>query len=254
MTQPTTSRSDADLDASLAAEPRKPEKSSLLDDFMDIFYAPSAVFARRANRDFWVPLLIITLLQAAIFFANRDLIDPIMEAEFARAMANSQQASSMTPDQVAAAAKIASKFGMVGAFFTTPLTILIVGIIIWLVAKFVDAKQTLNAAMVVSTFAFVPRIIEGILTRVQGLYVDPSTLTHRYSLSIGVGRLLDPDTTSPILFGFLGRIELFLLWSTVLIAIGIATTGKVSRTRGAIAAAVVWVLGALPVLAGALRR
>ena len=49
MTQPGMSESGAEYDARSTVEPKKPEKSSLLDDFMDIFYAPSAVFARRAN-------------------------------------------------------------------------------------------------------------------------------------------------------------------------------------------------------------
>ena len=87
---------DARFDAASSALPPNPEKASLLDDFMDIFYAPSKVFARRANSSFWVPLLIVTVLLGAIFLANRDLLDPIMEAEFARAMAQNPQ---MTPEQ-----------------------------------------------------------------------------------------------------------------------------------------------------------
>jgi hypothetical protein len=130
----------------------------------------------------------------------------------------------------------------------------VIGFLIWLVGKFVDATQTLNAAIVVATFSYVPRIVEGIVARIQGLFVDPGSLDSRYSLSLGVGRFLDPDTTSPILLGLVGRIDLFTIWVTVLIGIGIAVTGKVSRTRGAIAAAVVWLLGALPSLAGALRQ
>src|SRR4029453_16937200 len=99
MTEPTTSESSA------SGPTTKPEKASLLDDFMDIFYAPAAVFARRANASFWVPLLIITVLLGVIFMANRDLIDPIMEAEMARAMAKSSR--QLTPEQMAAGRKFA---------------------------------------------------------------------------------------------------------------------------------------------------
>ena len=252
MTQPTTSDRGAELDATTTAAPKKPEKSSLLDDFMDIFYSPSAVFARRENRDFWIPMLIVTVLLGAVFIANRDLIDPIMEAEFARAMAKSSQ--NLTPDQLAAGRKIAGTFATVGAFVGAPIAILMIGFLIWIVGKFVDATQTLNAAIVVATFSYVPRVVEGVVNRIQGFMVDPSSLTSRYSLSLGVGRFLDPDTTSPILLGLVGRIDLFTIWITVLIGIGIAVTGKVSRARAAIAAAVVWLLGALPSLAGALRQ
>jgi hypothetical protein len=40
----------------------------------------------------------------------------------------------------------------------------------------------------------------------------------------------------------------------VLIAIGIAVTGKISRGRAAIAAAIVWLVGALPTLASTLGQ
>jgi len=245
MTEPTTSESGA------SAPTTKPEKASLLDDFMDIFYAPAAVFARRANASFWVPLLIITVLLGVIFMANRDLIDPIMEAEMARAMAKSSQ--QLTPEQMAAGRKFAGLLGTVGAFLGPPVVMLLLGITIWLVGKLFDATESVNAAIVVATFSYVPRIIEGIVNRVEGLMIDPSTLNSRYSLTLGVGRFLDPDTTSPILLGLVGRIDVFTIWITVLIAIGLAVTGKISRGRAAIAAAIVWLVGALPTLAGALR-
>jgi len=111
----------------------------------------------------------------------------------------------------------------------------------------------MNAALIVATFSYVPRVVEGIVNRVQGLIVDPSSLDSRYSLSLGIGRFLNPDTTSPLLLGFVGRIDVFTIWITVLIAIGLAVTGKISRGRAAMAAAIVWVIGALPTLAGALR-
>jgi len=252
MTQPTTPGSGAELDAPTTAEPKKPEKASLLDDFMDIFYAPSAVFARRANSNFWIPLLIVSVLLGVIFFANRDLIDPIMEAEFARSMAKSSQ--QLTTDQMEAARKFAGTIGMIFAFVGPPIAMLMLGVVIWIVGKFFDAKQSVNAAVVVAVFSYVPRVVEGVVNRVEGLLIDTSNLNSRYSLTLGLGRFFDPDTTSPILLGLIGRIDVFTIWVTVLIAIGLAVTGKISRGRAAIAAAIVWLAGALPTLAGALRQ
>jgi hypothetical protein len=253
MTQPTPSGSGAGFDTAPAVEPNKPEKASLHDDFKDIFYAPSAVFSRRANSSFWIPLLIITVLLGIIFIANRDLIDPIMEAEFARAMAKNASGRQLTPEQIEAARKFSGTFATIGAFVGTPLVILVIGVVIWMVGKFFDAKQTLNAAIVVATFSYVPRVVEGIVNRVQGLLIDPSTLDSRYSLSLGPGRFMDPDTASPLLLGLVGRLDVFTIWITVLIAIGLAVTGNISRGRAAIAAAIVWLIGALPALYPALR-
>ena len=253
MTQPTASGSGADYDAPSTVAPKKPEKASLLDDFMDIFYAPSAVFARRANASFWIPLLIISVLLGVIYFANRDLIDPIVEAEFARGMARNAQAQQMTADQMATARKFAGTLGMIFAFIGPPIAMLLLGVVIWIVGKFFDAKQTMNAAIVVAVFSYVPRVIEGVVNRVEGLFVDTSALNSRYSLTLGLGRFLNPDTASPILLGLVGRIDVFTIWITVLIAIGFAVTGKISRGKAAIAAAIVWLVGALPTLASALR-
>jgi len=253
MTQPTASGSGADYDAPSTVDPKKPEKASLLDDFMDIFYAPSAVFARRANASFWIPLLTISVLLGVIYFANRDLIDPIVEAEFARGMAKNAQAQQMTADQMATARKFAGTLGMIFAFIGPPIAMLLLGVVIWIVGKFFDAKQTMNAAIVVAVFSYVPRVIEGVVNRVEGLFVDTSTLNSRYSLTLGLGRFFNPDTASPILLGLVGRIDVFTIWITVLIAIGFAVTGKIGRGKAAIAAAIVWFVGALPTLASALR-
>jgi hypothetical protein len=114
--------------------------------------------------------------------------------------------------------------------------------------KFVDAKQTLGQATMVSAFAFMPRVVEALVVAVQGLVLDPSTFDGRWRVSLGVGRFFDPDTTSPALLAFLGRMDVFTIWVTVLLAIGLAVTGRISRGRAAIAAAVVWLLGALPLL------
>jgi hypothetical protein len=218
---------------------------------MDIFYAPSSVFARRANASFWIPLLIVSVLLGVIFLANRDLIEPIIDAETSRALAKTGQ--QLSADQIATMKKASGVIGTIGAFVGAPIGMLLLGVVIWLVGKFFDAKESINAAIVVAVFSYVPRVVEGIVNRAQGLFVDPSSLTSRYSLSLGVGRFLDPDTTSPILLALVGRIDLFTIWVTVLIAIGLAVTGKISRAKAAIAAAVIWLLGALPAFATALR-
>jgi hypothetical protein len=100
----------------------------------------------------------------------------------------------------------------------------------------------------VASYAYVPRIIEGVVTSVQGLLLDPSTFTGRWRVSLGVGRFLDPDTTSPALLALVGRLDVFTIWVTVLLAIGLSVTGRIPRSRAAIAAAIVWFVGAVPLL------
>jgi hypothetical protein len=252
MTQPSMSDHRSGYDPLPPAPPAKAEKASLIDDFMDIFYAPSAVFARRENRSFWIPLLIVAVLLGLVFFANRDLMEPIMEAEMERSMAASGQ--QLSAEQMEAARRFTSGIGVVTAFIFPPIAIVIIGIVLWLVGKFFDAKQSVNAAIVVAAFSYVPRVVEGILTRVQGMLMDTTGLDSRYAYTLGPGRFMDADTASPMLLAIVGRLDVFTLWVTVLLAIGLAVTGKISRGKAAVAAAIVWLVGALPTIAAALRQ
>ena len=98
-----------------------------------------------------------------------------------------------------------------------------------------------------------PRILEGVINSIQGLFLDPAQLDGRFRISLGLGRFLDPDTTSPLLIALVGRIDVFTIWITVLIAIGLSVTGQIPLSRAAIAAAIVWLVGGLPLIIQALR-
>jgi len=72
-----------DADAVKEVEPA-PAKASLWEDFVDIFYAPSSVFARRSDGKFGLPLLLLIVIGVVLFFLTKNAMQPIMDAEFAR--------------------------------------------------------------------------------------------------------------------------------------------------------------------------
>lgn len=247
MTEPTSSGADADLspgDASPAAS--SPASASVWEDFIDIFYAPSAVFARRINSGFFVPMLVVTVAVGVLFLVNSNVMSQVMDAEMNRALAKRAQA--LTPEQLEGARKFSGAMRKVGVFIFTPITIFLIGLVLWVVGKFFEAKQTLGQAVMVASYSYVPRIIESVVTSVQGLLLDPSQFTGRWRISLGVGRFLDPDTTSPRLLGLLGRVDIFTIWVTVLLVIGLSVTGRIPRARAAVAGVIVWFIGALPLL------
>ena len=61
-----------------------PSKAGLWEDFVDIFYVPSSVFARRANGQFGLALLFLVLACVLLVFLTKGAMQPIMDAEFAR--------------------------------------------------------------------------------------------------------------------------------------------------------------------------
>lgn len=242
-------------DSGNAAEPAPAEKpASRWEDFIDIFYAPADVYARRAGSGFGIPMLVVTVAVGLIFLANSGAMQPIMDAEFARASAAQMRNNpSLTPEMMEKGRAIGETFAKIGAFIFVPVGIFLTGLVLWLVGKFVDAKQTLAAAVMVAAYAFMPRVLESVINGLQVLLMDPASLNGRYRISLGVGRFFDPDAVSPLLLAIVGRIDLFTIWVTVLLAIGLAVTGKISRQKAAIAAVLVWIIGAIPGVLGALR-
>jgi hypothetical protein len=223
-----------------------PEKASLAEDFIDIFFSPSAVFARRANSGFFLVMCILTLLLGGLFLANRGVMSGIMDAEFARGMAAAAKANpSMTEAQIETAKKFQGYALNFGAFVGVPLVILCVGLGAWLTGKIVGARLSYTAATMIAAYSYIPRIIESLGINAQGWMIDTDALTGRFQLSLGVGRFMNPEM-SPGLLGLVGRVDLFTLWVTVLLAIGIAVVGKVPRDKAILAGAIMWVYGALP--------
>lgn len=239
-------------DADAAHPQPAAEKASLWEDFIDILYAPSAVYARRASSGFWAPMFVVALLVGLLFLATRGTLQPIMDAEFQRGMA---RAMAKNPQLTAENAERMRGFGetMAGvfAFIGVPIAVFLVGIGTWLASRMFDARQTLRATLMVVAYAYVPKVVESVLVAVQGLLLDTSALDGRYRLTLGAGRFLDPDTTAPLTLALLGRVDLFTIWVTVLIAIGISVVGRIPRARAFALGVVVWLLGAIPGVFGA---
>lgn len=235
--------------------PAAVEKTSVWEDFVDIFYAPSEVFARRANASPWPPILVVTILLGALFFANSRVLEPIMDAEFRRGMATAMRDNpQLTPEMVERSRGITEMFTKVGIFIIMPITLCLIGLALWLCGKIVDAKETLKAAIMVAAYSYMPRVLESLVVGIQGLMMDISQLTGRYQVTLSAARFSDPDATSPVLLAVLGRFDVFVIWVTVLLAIGLSVTGRIPRSKAAIAAVLVWILGALPTVLPALRQ
>ena len=228
--------------------------ASRWEDFIDIFYAPASVFARRASSGFGIPMFVVTLLIGLIFLANMGVMQPVMDAEFTRATAAAMKKNpQVTAEQMAQFRTIGEKFAAVFAFIGTPIAIFCVGLVLWGAGKLVDAKQSVRAAVMVASYAYLPKVIAGIVGGVQGLLMDPASLNGQFKVSLGAGRFLDPDLASPVLLAIVGRVDVFTIWVTVLLVIGLSVTGKIPRRQAAIAGVIVWIIGALPTLLPALR-
>ncbi len=222
-------------------------QASFWEDAIDIFISPVGVFRRRADDSFWKPFLFVIIAFSVITIATFDsTMQPIMEAETTRRMAASSQ--KLTPEQAAAGMNIALKVAKfiipIGAAFG----IALLGFITWLISKIFSAKTTVSQAFVVVAWAYFPRILGVIAGGVQGLFMDPSKLNSALAISLSPARFMDADASNPLLYQLAGRLDITVLWETVLLAIGIYVTGKISKNAAIGFGVVIFLVGLLPAI------
>lgn len=210
------------------------------EDFVDIFYAPSTVFERRRAGQFGLALLILTILSVIIYFATKGGMEAVMDAEFQRrtaeAAANNPKAAEAMQKMQGTMEKIGWLFALIG----TPIGVFIMGILLWIGGKAVGSVASIGAAVMVATYAMVPRLLLSLIAGVQGLLMDPNSITSRYSVTTSVARFLDPNTTNPTLLKIAGQIDPFAIWTAALLGIGLHVVGRVPRGKAFVVAAVIW--------------
>lgn len=234
-----------------AAEP----KPSLLEDLLEIFISPRAVFERRRETPaFGLALVILIVLMVGLTYAFKGLMGPIFDAEFQRGMQQAmKQNPNLTPEMMQQGRAMGEKFVAVGVGFYALVAPIVIGLVLWAAGKAVDSVAQVGQALMVATYAMFPRVAEQIVSGIQLLVMSEDRIKGRYSVSLGPARFLDPDAVSPMLLAWIGRVDVFTIWVTVLLAIGLSVMGKIPLGRAAIAAVVAWIAGAIPGVWGALQ-
>jgi hypothetical protein len=221
------------------------EKASVIEDFVDIFYAPSKVFERRRDGQFGLALFLLFVLMIVLFFATRAAMEPIYDVMIDQQVAALEKSQpNLNDEQRAGMRSMMEKTFMIGPLVAVPIIVLVVGVTLWFVGKLFDSKQTFGQAMMVSTYAQVPRFVLGsLVSALQAFAMGSDTVTSPFAYSIGAARFA-PEA-SLMTQSLLNRFEVFTIWATILLGIGLHVTGRVPKRQAFIAAAIVFVLGTL---------
>jgi hypothetical protein len=241
-------------DPAAVSPPPATDQAGKFEDFVDIFFSPAKVFARRATASPALPFIIVSALLIVLYYVNRNAMASIMDAEITRQIEAATKANpNATADQLAAGKATALKFAAFGAVVFIPIVILVLAFVVWIVGRILGGKPSYGTALLITSFAWMPRVVENVLVTVQGLLLDTSRMTSHFQLQIGPARFLDPATAPMWQLNLLGRVDLITLWVTVLLAIGLVYAGKVARDKLVFAGVLMWVIGSLPAIYQALK-
>lgn len=225
------------------------DKASFWEDLIDIFYQPSAVFARRQKASAWPPYLFVVIAMSVITFATFNAIEPALTADLQRAMAKTiAHNPNMTQEMADKAVDMQTKFGRYVAPLALAFGVFIVGLFTWILSKLFSAKEDFSGAMLITSYAYMPRVLGAVITAAFALLMDPAKLTSMSALTLSPARFYDPDTTSPFFLALMQRLDVFIIWETILLAIGVAVIGKTSKGKAAAFGVLIWIVGGLYLL------
>ena len=223
------------------------QKSSggLMEDLINIFVNPSAVFEHQRNKSFVMPALIQTILFAALVFGLRNLIMPFWDAETSRQMAAQAAAmaakgQAMPEGAKAMGEKMASYGSMIGPIIAPWFTAIVGGLFTFLASRLVGAKLSFGQSAMIASWSNFPAVLSFIAMGIIGMMMDPATVRGVTDGQLGPGKFFDPNTTSPALVALFQNLDLFNIWSIVIMGIGIAVVARVPRGSGFVGALIKW--------------
>ena len=221
-------------------------------DLVEIYFAPSDVYDRRRGGQFGIPLLVFAVTSIILFFVTKDLLRPVMDAEWRVASQSIMEKNpQLTADQMAGMRSMGEKFALAGVAIYSVIGPLLAGLVLWIVSKFVGLKPRLPVAITIAVFALFPMLIEYLVSAAQSFVVPEESITSRFSLSLGPARFM--DAASPVARAMVGHIDVFTIWTAVLMFIGLKVITRATNAQAATAAAVTWLVGMIPPVMGAMR-
>ena len=229
--------------------------ASVMDDIIEIFYAPSRVFARRRdNPRFWAAFFIFSILLAlGVWVMMRNYAD-VLDAQMTRQMeAQMAKNPQFTPEMAERGRHMGQTFAPIGGVVVGIISTLILGLFVWIVGKLFDGKADFRHGLMIATFASFPKILDFLIAAVQALVMGTAGITNMLAATPSLARFA-PASTPPLMLGLLSRFSIGTIWATILIGIGLHIVGRMSKGRAYTAAAVIWLLGTGLALLSAARN
>ncbi|MCS1352468.1 YIP1 family protein [Mechercharimyces sp. CAU 1602] len=217
---------------------------------LGMIMSPGEQFARiKENPRFWGALITVTLLNTLLITLSMFLIVGTPEGQ-------EEMMSQVNGQEVSDAMLEGMKWMMVGVgalgmLFVYPIVILLTTLLHWFLMRMVNSDITYRQTLSVNSYAMVISLLGStllVVTIATGIYQPllDEISTYPTSLASMV------ETESAVVGALLSTIEIFTIWQLILTAMGLSIVGSVSRGKGWTVALVVFSLGVLLNVVGAM--
>ena len=236
----------------VAPPPPTPEAAPGLSEgarIVNTFIAPSKTFTDlRRSAAWWAPWLLISVFSIAFMVTISKQIgfEQVTRNQIAHS-ARADQFDRLPADQQARQIQFSIKIFQFFAY-GSPVVILLFSLIstliLWGTFKVAfSAETTFGQAFAIGMYAGLPGVIGailGIISLFAG--VSPEGFDINNPVATNLAYYLDPETTGKFIRGMASSLDVFIIWTIVLIGIGYSCTSKVKRTTAIIVVACLYLV------------
>lgn len=212
---------------------------------VDAFIAPSKTFTDiLRSSSWWFPWLIGVVLSVVLGLAIQQKVgwDKVYDNMMKQASVAQQQKMEQAPPEQQAKIRAVSEAFTKYAVFAGPLfglliAVVVAGVLLATLNFGFGARAKFGQLFAVWFYASLPMAIKWLLTIIT-IYAgaDPDSFNLRNPVGTNIGYYLPTDMAKGII-AFATSIDLFTIWTLVLLTIGCSIVGKISRGK---AAGAVW--------------
>jgi len=223
---------------SVAAAPPQEKPSNSFSRIVGVLFSPGQTFADIARKPDWViPALVII----AVFLIAAIVTTP--RIDFEGMMRQAMEAKGQT----GAAAEQGLRFGVAmakGIQYTIPFLLIgfiaVGALIYWLGVRLAGGDATYQQVFSVVIYAFIPLAIRQ-LVKIPVVLSKHNINPREVETLVRSGpAFLVSYKDHPILWALLTRLDLFAIWSVILVIIGLAAASRLSKAKSAGVVIVVW--------------
>jgi hypothetical protein len=198
---------------------------------IDTFIAPKKTFTDiRRSAQWWMPFLLMTIIGSALVYVAEQKIgtQKMVENELAARPKAQAQYEKATPEAQAQQVKVTGIIYYIAIpVFTLLIWVVMAGLQFGTFKFGANADLTYSKSLAIVAYAGLPLMIRSLLAIVSvlaGASADGFTLNN--PVASNPGYFMNP-ADSPFWHIIASQLDVFLLWTVVLTAIGYSTTGKV---------------------------
>ena len=208
-----------------------------------VFFSPVATFDSIAKRPTWLPPLLLWTAVSVLFTAflvPRIDYDRMIRGQMER------RGQSVPEERIQAAVAMQKKIAPIAynviAAVTPTAVSLLVAVVLWGAFKAFGWDLSYRQAFGTTTHAFLPGVLGSVILFLVVLRqetVDPSGLQDMLRSNLG---FLVERKASPAVHSLLQSLDVFSIWSLVLLVLGFAAAARVSRKSAAGVIVALWAL------------